>query len=76
MTESRNDEFRRVVAHELKNPLGAAKGALELLLDAETLPDEADRDRMLKLALRNVERALQLLDDLRKPPPQTGAAGS
>jgi signal transduction histidine kinase len=65
MTAGANEEFQRRVAHDLKNPLGAAKGALELLLDPDTLPGDAEREKMLRLALRNVERALRLLDDLR-----------
>jgi signal transduction histidine kinase len=59
------EEFSRDVAHELKNPLGAARGALELLLDPEAPVAAAEQQKMLELALRNVQRALALLDDLR-----------
>jgi nitrogen-specific signal transduction histidine kinase len=74
-------EYTRALAHELKNPLGAAKGALELVLDPEVLDNAAEREHMTRLALRNVERALALVDDLRKksgvaPPAPGGDAGA
>jgi nitrogen-specific signal transduction histidine kinase len=57
----------RSIAHELKNPLGAAKGALELVLDESVLGSAEDRERMTRMALRNVEKALELVDGLGKP---------
>jgi signal transduction histidine kinase len=57
--------FRDDLAHEMKNPLGAALGALHNLGEEEITEPEL-RKRMLGLAERNVRRALDLLDDLRK----------
>ncbi|HUG39563.1 MAG TPA: sensor histidine kinase [Longimicrobiales bacterium] len=60
----RDARFRDDLAHEMKNPLGAALGALQTLHE-EDLADVEMQDRMLSLAVRNVRRALELLDDLR-----------
>jgi signal transduction histidine kinase len=65
MTDKEFEEYWRRMAHELKNPLGAAKGALDLLLDPADMVAAAERQKMLELALRNVERALALLDEAR-----------
>jgi signal transduction histidine kinase len=64
MTDTGRTEYRRAMAHELKNPLGAAKGALELILDEEMPGTAEDRQRMVELALRNVEKALHLVDEI------------
>jgi signal transduction histidine kinase len=61
----RFEAFTRTVAHELKNPLGAARGAAEMLATGEGLESEEDRARFAQLVLRNVNRALELLDDVR-----------
>jgi signal transduction histidine kinase len=61
----RFETFARTIAHELKNPLGAARGAAELLSTGEGLETAEDRARFAQLVLRNVNRALELLDDVR-----------
>jgi signal transduction histidine kinase len=61
----RLEAFARAVAHELKNPLGAARNAADLLVTGEGLESAQDRARFAELVLRNVNRALELLDEVR-----------
>ncbi|MEX2583460.1 MAG: histidine kinase dimerization/phospho-acceptor domain-containing protein, partial [Gemmatimonadota bacterium] len=60
------------IAHELKNPLGAAKGAAELLQSGEGVEEEAVRAQFTELVLRNVNRTLALLDSVRGKAPDAG----
>lgn len=71
--EERAKRFRDDLAHEIKNPLGAALGALSTLAE-EDIGDPALRDRMRGLAERNVRRALDLVDDLRTMAEDDGGA--
>lgn len=60
------------IAHELKNPLGAAKGAAELLQSGEGVETEEARAQFTALVLRNVNRTLALLDSVRGKTPNAG----
>ncbi|CAN5753959.1 hypothetical protein BH23GEM10_BH23GEM10_01310 [soil metagenome] len=60
------------IAHELKNPLGAAKGAAELLQSGEGVETEEARAQFTALVLRNVNRTLALLDSVRGKTPNPG----
>jgi signal transduction histidine kinase len=71
----RFDSFARTIAHELKNPLGAARGAAEMLATGEGLESDEDRTRFAQLVLRNINRALDLLDDARATA-QSAASGT
>lgn len=57
--------FSRTLAHELKNPLGAAEGAVQMLLDPTVSNDAAQRRRFAEMVGRNVRRATELVNDLR-----------
>jgi signal transduction histidine kinase len=57
--------FTRTLAHEIKNPLGAAAGAAQMILDDVIGSDEAQRQRFAELITRNVRRATELVNDLR-----------
>lgn len=63
--DERFEAFARNIAHELKNPLGAARGAAEMLASGEGLDSDEDRTRFAELVLRNINRALDLLEDVR-----------
>jgi signal transduction histidine kinase len=76
VSDSAGESLSSAAAHELKNPLGAAKGALELILEPAVLENAEDRERMTRMALRNVEKAIELVDDLRGPSPGNDAAGN
>ncbi|MGH7476239.1 MAG: ATP-binding protein [Longimicrobiales bacterium] len=53
------------IAHELKNPLGSARGAAQLLQDELVSGDAEQRDRFLDMILRNIDRAHAIVDDIR-----------
>lgn len=57
--------FGRTVAHELKNPIGAARGAAQLLSEEGVVESAEQRDHLLGLILRNVDRATGLIDNVR-----------
>jgi signal transduction histidine kinase len=75
VSDSAGESLSSAAAHELKNPLGAAKGALELILEPAVLENAEDRERMTRMALRNVEKAIELVNDLRGPSPANDSAG-
>jgi signal transduction histidine kinase len=58
--ESR-DRVLRLVAHDLRNPVGSIHAASELLLAA---PSDPSRDRLLHAVQAGSEAALRLMDDL------------
>ncbi len=57
-----------VLAHEIRNPLAAAAGHLDLMADDPTLTEE--QRRSLRTALRGVERASGLIGDYLENPDQ------
>lgn len=59
------DIFTRTLAHELKNPIGAAEGAAQMLLDEVVVADERQRRRFAEMVVRNLKRAADLVNDLR-----------
>ncbi|WP_420242803.1 ATP-binding protein [Roseiterribacter gracilis] len=58
--ESR-DRVLRLVAHDLRNPVGSIHAASELLLST---PSDRSRDRLLHAVQAGSEAALRLMDDL------------
>ncbi len=56
------DDLVATVSHELRNPLTAIRGYLELALDDPALPDGARRS--LEIAERNAERLFVLVTDI------------
>src|SRR5262249_51787852 len=56
------DEFLAMLAHELRNPLGAVKNGLELL--ERSREDPQQRERALAVLRRQVEHQARLVDDL------------
>jgi len=59
------DVFTRTMSHELKNPIGAASGGAQMLLDDAIGADPAQRRRFAELITRNLARAHDLVNDLR-----------
>lgn len=59
------EQFTRILAHELKNPIGAAQGAATMLLDDAVMNDPAHRKRFAEMIVRNLRRAVDLISDLR-----------
>jgi len=57
--------FTRTLSHELKNPIGAAEGAAEMLLDDAITTDPDQRRRFASMVARNLKRANELVMDLR-----------
>lgn len=51
------------INHELKTPVGAIRGYLDTIVETPDLPD-ALRDKFLKSARQNVERLVNLLNDV------------
>jgi len=60
--EGRLRRFNRMVSHELKNRVGAIRGASSLL--AESWIDEQARDRFIKMVHGNAEELQRVLGDL------------
>ncbi|HKO13571.1 MAG TPA: sensor histidine kinase [Acidobacteriaceae bacterium] len=60
--EDRLRGFNRMVSHELKNRVGAASGAVDLL--SEGWLDERQRDQFLGMASTNLAAIRNVLDDL------------
>lgn len=58
----RKDEFLAMLAHELRNPLGATGNALWVLEQAGA--DEAARQRALAVLKRQIARQSRMVDDL------------
>ncbi|MEX2281693.1 MAG: HAMP domain-containing sensor histidine kinase [Gemmatimonadota bacterium] len=59
------EDFASALSHELKNPLGAARGAADLLIDDDSGRIEEVIPHLSAIVRRNIDRALTLLDDLR-----------
>ena len=65
------DEFLSIVSHELKSPLAAISGAIQLLMDDEGVTDESllktnseESRKLLNLISRNAEKIRKLIDNL------------
>lgn len=63
--ESSKDEFVSLVSHELRGPLTAAKGFVQLLTDRVAGELNERQTQYLEVVARNIERVLSLIDDLR-----------
>ncbi len=62
--ELSKSEFINMVAHELKAPLGAIKGYLEMVIDRALGDDEARYQQYLERSLERSNAMLSLLQDL------------
>ena len=62
--ELTKSEFINMVAHELKAPLGAIKGYLEMIIDKQLGDNQELYDNYLKRSLNRSEAMLALLQDL------------
>lgn len=62
--EHMKSEFVSVVSHELRTPLTAVRGPLQMLSRGGGGLGDAERQRLLEIALRNVERMVRLVDDI------------
>ena len=60
--EERLRRFNRMVSHELKNHVGAIRGAAALL--GETWTDEVERARFVRMVHENAEDLQEVLDNL------------
>jgi two-component system CheB/CheR fusion protein len=58
----RKDEFLAMLAHELRNPLAAIAGALEVI--RTTRGEEARLERMGEMTSRQIQHMSRILDDL------------
>lgn len=61
--EAFRKEFLQNLSHELRTPIFATQGYIETLID-EAMQDEAVNRKFLQNAGRNIERLVQLVDDL------------
>ena len=75
--ERRNDEFLAVIAHELRNPLGPIRSAVEIMRMVG--PRDAALEKACELIARQVDQLSQVVDELlarqapRDEPPRKGA---
>ncbi len=60
--DRRKDEFLAMLAHELRNPLGAASNALQLMRHQRT--SEPALQRAMSVLERQVQHQVRLVDDL------------
>lgn len=58
------DEFLSTISHELKTPLVTVRGYGEMLLSGRAGPLDDRRSRIVRLMLKNVDRQINLIDDL------------
>lgn len=58
-------DFARAMAHELKNPLGAAQSGVQMLQDTDVVKTADDRERFMRIVLRNLVRMQDLIQDIR-----------
>jgi len=58
------DEFVALISHDLRTPLTSIIGYVELALDEEGPPLDAERRGFLEVVSRSSERLLRLVDDL------------
>ena len=62
---NRLSTFVGVIAHELKNPLGAAQAGTQMLRDKDVIASADQQDRFTNLVLRNLVRVHDLIDEIR-----------
>src|SRR5438094_633615 len=60
--DRRKDDFLAMLAHELRNPLGAASNALQLMRHQRT--SEPALQRAMSVLERQVQHQVRLVDDL------------
>ncbi|WP_353196299.1 tetratricopeptide repeat-containing sensor histidine kinase [Parapedobacter defluvii] len=61
-SQAENGRMMRIVAHDLRNPIGAIGSAASLMLEADNLP--INEQKMLKLVHKSAADALDLVNDL------------
>ncbi|QNP29051.1 PAS domain S-box protein [Cylindrospermopsis curvispora] len=62
--EQLKNEFVSVVSHEVRTPLTAIKGALEILAAGILVDEPQEAEQMLKIAVSNSERLLRLVNNI------------
>ncbi|PNJ96749.1 hypothetical protein CEP13_04850 [Cylindrospermopsis raciborskii C03] len=62
--EQLKNEFVSVVSHEVRTPLTAIKGALEILATGILVDEPQEAEQMLKIAVSNSERLLRLVNNI------------
>ncbi|QNP29050.1 PAS domain S-box protein [Cylindrospermopsis curvispora] len=62
--EQLKNEFVSVVSHEVRTPLTAIKGALEILATGILVDEPQEAEQMLKIAVSNSERLLCLVNNI------------
>jgi signal transduction histidine kinase len=62
--ERAQNDFVSKVSHELRSPLTAVRGYVELLIDGAPGPQNEEQRHMLSVVERNSEQLLALIDDL------------
>lgn len=62
--ENMHKDFAANVSHELKTPLTSIKGFIETLQQIHSTGSEAERGKFLLIIEKNVERMIDLIDDL------------
>jgi signal transduction histidine kinase len=62
--EDRLSSFNRMVTHELKNRVGAAQGAAEILRDGRVVQNKEEQKQFADMVGKNLERIGTILEDL------------
>jgi signal transduction histidine kinase len=62
--DSVKSEFVSVASHELRTPLAAIKNAVQLILSGKTGEINANQEKFLSMAERNINRLTNILNDL------------
>jgi two-component system, sensor histidine kinase and response regulator len=62
--ERLKDDLMKMIVHDLKSPLAAMLGTLEMAVDGDLGPLSTDQKRLLGDAMHRGDDALQLIDDL------------
>jgi two-component system phosphate regulon sensor histidine kinase PhoR len=62
--ERMHKDFAANVSHELKTPLTTIKGFIETLQEMVTTNDTGDSEKFLKIIEKNVNRLIELINDL------------
>ncbi len=64
MAQFAQSEFISLVSHEMRSPLTAVKGYMDLILSGDAGPVNAEQQEYLRIAHANVERLIALINDL------------